>query len=79
VGFGGTLNLVACLLFLTLVLSVMAGPYHLYALGHPEESLLETLGVWWLDVSVVLGVLLGVLAVLLPLRIGARALQEMEF
>jgi ABC-2 type transport system permease protein len=79
VGFGGTLNLVACLLFLTLVLSVMAGPYHLHSLGRPEESLLETLRVWWLDAGVALGVLLGVLAVVLPLRLGAQTLDKMEF
>ena len=51
-------GLVACLLFLTLVLTVMGAPYHLYSLGHPDDSLLETLGVWWLDVGVALGVLL---------------------
>jgi ABC-2 type transport system permease protein len=79
VGFGGTLNLVACLLFLTVALSVMTGPYHLYSLSHPDDSLLETLQVWWLDVGVVFGVLLGVLAVVLPLRLGAQTLDKMEF
>jgi ABC-2 type transport system permease protein len=79
VGFGGTLNLVACLLFLTLLLTVMAAPYHLYSLGHPDDGLLETLQVWWLDVGVALGVLLGVLAVVMPLRVGARTLDTMEF
>jgi ABC-2 type transport system permease protein len=79
VGFGGTLNLVACLLFLTLVLTVMAGPYHLYAIGHSDDNLLETLQLWWLNVGVLLGVLLGALAVVVPLRIGAQALDKMEF
>jgi ABC-2 type transport system permease protein len=75
VGFGGTLNLVAGLLFLCLVVAVMAAPWHIY-LAFTEEADLRAL---WLSVGIVPGIILGILAAILPLRAGARALRRMEF
>ena len=75
VGFGGTLNLVAGLLFLCAVVALMAAPCHVY-LAIREEL---TVKAWWLLLGVVPGVVLGVLAAALPLRAGVRALRRMEF
>jgi ABC-2 type transport system permease protein len=80
VGFGGTVNLIVGLLFLLLTLAFMAGPWHLFmalavASGGPPST--------WMLPFVVVGVggglVLGSLAVLLPLRAGVKALEEMEF
>ena len=77
VGFGGTLNLIAGLLFLLTVLCVMTGPYHLAA-GLAENEIPQW--VWpWMIGGIFLGLILGVLAAILPLRAGARALRRMEF
>jgi ABC-2 type transport system permease protein len=78
VGFGGTLNLIAGLLYLVLVLALMVGPYHLAA------------GLWfdyaiprwvWLAIATgqVFGAIAGGLATVLPLRTAARVLKRMEF
>jgi ABC-2 type transport system permease protein len=75
VGFGGTLNLVAGLLFLVLVVAVMAAPWHIF-MSFSEEF---DSRIWWLSAGIVPGVTLGVLAAVLPLRAGARALRRMEF
>jgi ABC-2 type transport system permease protein len=79
IGFGGTLNLVASLLFLSLVIGLMAAPWHLYVgvgeqLGWDERRMLR-----WIVGGVAAGILLGVLAVAVPLRVGARSLRRMEF
>ncbi len=77
VGFGGTLNLIAGLLFLLAVLGLMAGPYHLAA-GLAEHELPRR--AWrWIAIGVGLGAAVGVLATVLPLRAGARVLRRMEF
>jgi ABC-2 type transport system permease protein len=80
VGFGGTLNLVSGLLFLLAVIAMMALPYHLLIatdrLMDPRWS--ET--AWlWVAAGLAGGLLLGGVAVLLPLRMGAGALRRMEF
>jgi ABC-2 type transport system permease protein len=79
VGFGGTLNLVAGLLYLLLVLALLAAPWHLltgYAFkweGRPPFF-------WSLVGGAALaGVALGAAAVAVPLRAGIRALRQMEF
>lgn len=78
VGFGGTLNLVAGLLFLLLIVAVMALPFHLY-LGATQQTAFEEGVTLWLWLGVGLGVLLGVGATVLPLRAGAKQLRQMEF
>jgi ABC-2 type transport system permease protein len=83
VGFGGTLNLVTGLLLLILVIGVMAVPLHLWVwpnwlLGQEGVEWSPAV-VGWLAGGAVLGVALGAIAVLVPLRIGARALRRMEF
>jgi ABC-2 type transport system permease protein len=78
VGFGGTLNLVAGLLFLLITVAVMVGPWHLLmALGNPHHR--PTLLWVFAGGGALLGLALGAAAVYLPLRAGIRALERMEF
>jgi ABC-2 type transport system permease protein len=78
VGFGGTLNLIAGLLYLLLVIALTAGPYHLAAGFHPDEG--PPPQAWgWVAAGVAAGIALGVAAAVLPLRAGARVLKRMEF
>jgi ABC-2 type transport system permease protein len=78
VGFGGTLNLVIGLLFLLVVIGVMAAPYHLLAAVRLETD--ETTPMSGrLLVGVASGLVVGALAVSVPLRLGIRALRTIEF
>jgi ABC-2 type transport system permease protein len=77
-GFGGTLNLVAGLALLIVVLALMALPWHARAaLGRPGDDLAAA-DLWSL-VGLVPGLLVGAAGAWLPLRAGARALARMEF
>jgi ABC-2 type transport system permease protein len=80
VGFGGTLNLVTGLMFLLLVIGTMVVPYHIYAAADRvmDRAVAERAG-FWIGGGLCAGVVLGTLAVVLPLRMGARALRRMEF
>ena len=78
VGFGGTLNLIVSLFFLLVEVGVMAAPWHLRLLwGSPEEPGAAAYG--WPAALTGLGVVLGAFAVVVPLRVGAKALGRMEF
>jgi ABC-2 type transport system permease protein len=77
VGFGGTLNLVASLLFLMLVVGLMSLPWHWVALGQ-EDMADAGIGIGQAT-GVLAGAAIGALAVVVPLRIGARALRAMGF
>lgn len=77
VGFGGTLNLIAGLLFLLVTVGLMALPYHVYlAFGGESES-----NRWWLGIALalLLGIGAAAAAVIAPLRAGIKTLREMEF
>ncbi len=78
-GFGGTLNLVAGLLFLLVVLGLMAAPWHLEVMVSEmgEQSAISVAFV--VGVGLVLGLGVGAASVLFPLRAGIKALREMEF
>jgi ABC-2 type transport system permease protein len=79
VGFGGTLNLVAGLLFLLLVIGAMAMPWHVYVTLAGTDEKVTAAVIGWLLAGIAAGMILGALAVVLPLRIGIRALRRMEF
>jgi ABC-2 type transport system permease protein len=79
VGFGGTLNLVAGLLYLLLVVGLMAVPWHVYVALHGSEELAGPGALWGLGVAAAGGLALGAAAVVGPLRMGIRALRRMEF
>jgi ABC-2 type transport system permease protein len=76
VGFGGTVNMVVGLSFLVAVIGLMAVPFHASQLargvtgGHVRP---------WVFAGMPAAIVLGVLAVVLPLRAGARSLRRMEF
>jgi ABC-2 type transport system permease protein len=90
VGFGGTLNLVAGLFFLVTILVLMVLPWHLvtgmaagYALVRGRDPALDLMltpaAVAWIVAGMVAGLGVGIGAVVIPLRMGTRALQRMEF
>ncbi len=88
-GFGGTLNLVAGLLFLLLVLGLMAAPWHLEWMlpsmrtppspaDAPEPQSTVTMGSI-VGIGLVLGLAVGAASVYFPLCAGHPRLREMEF
>jgi ABC-2 type transport system permease protein len=79
VGFGGTLNLVAGLLFLLLVIGLMDAPYHLRLAADQVTDHAVQLPWSWFVPRVGSGLVLGILAVVVPLQMGVRALRRMEF
>jgi ABC-2 type transport system permease protein len=78
VGFGGTLNLVASLLFLLVVIAAMALPMHLW-LGITQATGSERAVPGWMWGLAALGAVVGLAATVAPLRAGARQLRTMEF
>lgn len=78
VGVGGTLNLVAGLLYLLLIVGLMAAPYHLQIIRRAGE-LVPADRIPWVPLGVLLGLVVGAAAVYVPMRAGSRALRRMEF
>jgi ABC-2 type transport system permease protein len=79
-GFGGTLNLVAGLLFLLVILGLMAAPWHAeMALSEVPAISALSLGQGIAGMGMVLGLAVGVVSPVWAMRAGIRALQEMEF
>lgn len=78
VGFGGTLNLIACLLYLLTVLGLMALPWHLQMVT-AESGTSQLPNLWLVGVGASLGLGLGMACVVLPLQLGVRTLRKMEF
>jgi ABC-2 type transport system permease protein len=79
VGFGGTLNLIIGLLFVLIVMGAMALPSHVgQALSFAEGGRPSFFN-WLIPVGLIFGLVVGACAVVLPLRVGARHLQQMEF
>jgi ABC-2 type transport system permease protein len=79
VGFGGTLNLIASLMFLVIVVGLMAGPYHLQSIAGGSPTGGTGVLNFWVPVGMFWGVVCGTVAVWLPLSVGARTLRGMEF
>jgi ABC-2 type transport system permease protein len=75
VGFGGTVNMVTGLGFLVAVVGAMAVPFHAAQLAKSTGGAASP----WLYAGLPAGLAVGALAVVLPLRAGARALRRMEF
>jgi ABC-2 type transport system permease protein len=76
-GFGGTVNLLASLLFLLVVLVTMALPWHVQMAVPSEDRGAPVL--WLVALGVAAGVAAGAAAVVVPLRMGVAALRKMEF
>ncbi len=84
VGFGGTLNLLVSLLFIFAVVTALAVPCHLYFLGveNPGSTrfVLSNEGFrFWMTVAVLVSLSIGAVGTIVPLRIGIKAFQRMEF
>jgi ABC-2 type transport system permease protein len=83
-GFGGTLNLLVSLVFIFSIVTALAFPCHLYFAG-PEAADLGTIAISeeafkrWMTVAVLSSLIIGAVGTIVPLRIGIRAFQRMEF
>jgi ABC-2 type transport system permease protein len=86
-GFGGTLSLVISTLYILAVVLLTALPCHFYLAAYQARSVrVPTAGPpiyrwleFWLVAGTVGSVLLGVLATVIPLRMGFRAFRRLEF
>ncbi len=78
VGFGGTVNMVVGLAFLVTVIGTMVVPFHVTQLAQRATAGVAKINPW-VYAGIPAGLIVGVLAVVLPLRSGARSLREMEF
>jgi ABC-2 type transport system permease protein len=83
-GFGGTLNLLVSLIFIFSIVTSLALPCHLYFAGFEAGQFgVETLSIekfrFWLSVAIVVSLFIGVVGTIVPLRIGIKAFQTMEF
>jgi ABC-2 type transport system permease protein len=79
VGFGGTLNLVACLGFVVGIFVLMVAPWHLQMALRSDASD-HPLLLWPISgIGIVGGLVAGALVIFIPLRAGIRILEKMEF
>lgn len=73
-GFGGTLNLVLSLSFILAVIAILAVPTHLHFATDGAA-----LAGGWVAAAVAAALVLGVVVALVPMRLGARAFERLEF
>jgi ABC-2 type transport system permease protein len=78
VGFGGTVNMVVGLAFLVAVIGLMIVPVHVAQLAKGATAGAHSVNPW-VYAGVPVGLILGAVAIVLPLRAGAKSLREMEF
>ena len=79
VGFGGTVNMVTGLMFLVCIVGLMVVPFHLAQLTQGIRNVGNAPVSIWVFAGIPAGLLVGVVAVVLPLRAGARSLNGLEF
>lgn len=83
-GFGGTLNLLVSLIFIFSIVTALALPCHLYFAG-TEQNEISTIVLsqesfrFWMTVAIGVSLVLGAVGTVVPLRIGIKAFQRMEF
>ncbi|MCE5302098.1 MAG: hypothetical protein LLF97_03195 [Planctomycetaceae bacterium] len=86
-GFGGTLNLFISTLYILAIVLLTALPVHFYLAAEMtsvwSNNVIPSTVEWWVKLWLIVGtissILLGVLATVVPLRIGLRAFRQMEF
>ncbi len=84
-GFGGTLNLLVSLAFIFAVVTSLALPCHMYFAGLDAQSefggsvLSAGQFRFWITVAIFVSLGVGVVGTVVPLRIGIKAFQRMEF
>jgi ABC-2 type transport system permease protein len=84
VGFGGTLNLLVSLVYIVAIVTSMAIPCHLYFLSNEYPGAtnlaLSHAGIRvGLSFAILVSLLISVLGTIIPLRIGIKAFERMEF
>ncbi|HZZ79363.1 MAG TPA: hypothetical protein VFE62_12645 [Gemmataceae bacterium] len=79
VGFGGTVNLIASLLLLTVMILTMAMPIHLAFSRDPDHMLAIWEVPWTIWLGIAGGILAGIVATWMPMRAGMQNLRTMEF
>ncbi|MHC5537243.1 putative ABC transporter permease subunit [Singulisphaera rosea] len=83
-GFGGTLNLLVSLVFIFSIVTALAVPCHLYFAGQEDSEFrtavfsLERFR-FWMTIAILVSLVLGAIGTIVPLRIGIKAFQKMEF
>ncbi len=83
-GFGGTLNLLVSLVFIFSIVTALAFPCHLYFAG-PDAAELGTIAIsegsfrFWITVAIFSSLIIGAVGTVVPLLIGIKAFQRMEF
>ncbi|QEL16278.1 putative ABC transporter permease subunit [Limnoglobus roseus] len=79
VGFSGTVNMITGLLFVVVVVALMAVPMHAAAVLRHFNKLQSRDFPWWVYAGLPIGLTLGVVATVLPLRAGTASIQRVEF
>jgi ABC-2 type transport system permease protein len=77
VGFGGTMFTIISLCYLIIMMLVIAAPFHiaLFYQGITGDHEMP----WWVFIGIPFGVVIALLAVWFPMKIGGRTLARMEF
>ncbi len=83
-GFGGTLNLLVSLVFIAAIVTSLALPCHLYYFGqdnpdYSSQAITESQFHFWLSVAIGVSLVVGILGTILPLRIGIKSFEKIEF
>ncbi len=84
-GFGGTLNLLVSLVFIFSIVTALALPCHLYFASSEMTTSLGSFALsedrfrFWLIVAILVSLAIGVVGTIVPLRMGIKAFQRMEF
>jgi len=87
-GFGGTLNLVISTLYILIIVLLTAMPMHFYLAAQQYAGVAATPEgqasvQWWVGLWLIVGIsaslVIGVIATCVPLRIGFRAFEKLEF
>ena len=83
-GFGGTLNLLVSLVFIVVMVAIIALPCRNYfaAMGENTGAIYaipRSLFLRWLATAFCLCLIVGVLAIIIPMSMGIRAFRRMEF
>lgn len=79
VGFGGTVNMVVGLGYLVCIVGLMVVPFHVSQLAEGIRNKVDAPITPWVYAGIPVALLLGAVAVVLPLRAGARSLKSIEF
>lgn len=77
-GFGGTLNLVLSAMYILAVVLMTAVPCHFYLAAQHQGINSDWINMW-LTVGTVSTIAVGMAATFIPMHIGLKAFQELEF